>query len=184
MADDETVRNESEGFPNSDAAFDLTGGSPEPELRELIGDMSPDEFRRFGHQAVDWLADYFEHPERYPVQPDVTPGALVDALPRSAPDQGEPMDRILADFERQIVPHVTHWNHPGFMGYFATSGSMPGVLGAFSRSASSGRSGRHRRRVSTRSRRWPTSLKVTHSGSTWMRRMRARRASCRRRGTI
>jgi len=128
MADDETVRNESEGFPNSDAAFDLTGGSPEPELRELIGDMSPDEFRRFGHQAVDWLADYFEHPERYPVQPDVTPGALVDALPRSAPDQGEPMDRILADFERQIVPHVTHWNHPGFMGYFATSGSMPGVL--------------------------------------------------------
>lgn len=128
MVDDATAPNESEGFPNSNTALDLTGDSPGSEPRELIGDMSPDEFRRFGYQVVDWLAEYFEHPERYPVQPDVAPGALVDALPQSAPDQGEPMDRILADFERQIVPHVTHWNHPGFMGYFATSGSMPGVL--------------------------------------------------------
>ena len=121
----ETTEN---GFSTAESPLDLSGGSPEPALRKLVGDMPADEFRRFGRQVVDWLADYIEHPERYPVQPDVKPGALVDALPPSAPEQGEPMDRILADFERQIVPHVTHWNHPGFMGYFATSGAMPGVL--------------------------------------------------------
>ena len=107
-------------------------GAPENEARadfgDLIGDMPPEDFRRFGHEVVDWLADYFEHPERYTVEPDVRPGALVDALPLSGPDKGEPMERILADFEKQILPHVTHWNHPGFMGYFATTGSAPGIL--------------------------------------------------------
>ena len=93
-----------------------------------LGDMTPEEFRRFGYQVVDWLAEYQTHPERYPVQPDVRPGSLFDLLPPSAPERGEPMDRILADFDRQILPYVTHWNHPGFMGYFATSGSGPGVL--------------------------------------------------------
>jgi aromatic-L-amino-acid decarboxylase len=92
------------------------------------GDMPIEDFRRFGHQVVDWVADYWAHPERYAVLPDVQPGALVDKLPASGPDQGEPMERILADFERQILPHVTHWNHPGFLAYFATSGSAPGVL--------------------------------------------------------
>ncbi len=101
--------------------------SAEP-VESLLGDMPPEEFRRFGHQVVDWIADYFEQPERYRVAPDVRPGALVERLPKSAPDSGEPMERILADFETEILPHVTHWNHPGFMGYFATTGSGPGVL--------------------------------------------------------
>ena len=101
--------------------------SAEP-VESLLGDMPPEEFRRFGHQVVDWMADYFQQPERYPVLPDVKPGALVDRLPKSAPDSGESMERILADFETEILPHVTHWNHPGFMGYFATTGSGPGVL--------------------------------------------------------
>ena len=99
--------------------------SPSPSL----GDMSPDEFRRFGYQIVDWIADYREHPERYAVSPNVAPGALVDLLPHEGPETGEPMERILEDFEKTVLPHVTHWNHPGFMGYFATSGSGPGVLG-------------------------------------------------------
>ncbi len=116
------------GDPERDPRPNFGATNPEPELRDLIGDMPPEEFRRYGHQVVDWLADYFEHPERYPVQPDVKPGALVDALPASAPDKGEPMERILEDFEKQILPHVTHWNHPGFMGYFATTGSAPGIL--------------------------------------------------------
>jgi aromatic-L-amino-acid decarboxylase len=100
---------------------------PAPHASRL-GDLSPDEFRRFGYQVIDWLAGYQSHPERYRVQPDVRPGGLLDSLPASGPEEGEALDRILADFERQILPHVTHWNHPGFMGYFATSGCGPGIL--------------------------------------------------------
>ena len=110
-----------------DSLHPLTGESAEP-AESLLGDMHPEEFRRFGHQVVDWIADYLQQPERYSVLPDVKPGALVDRLPKSAPDSGEPMERILADFETEILPHVTHWNHPGFMGYFATTGSGPGIL--------------------------------------------------------
>ena len=90
--------------------------------------MPPAEFRRWGYRVIDWLADYQAHPERHRIQPDARPGALADLLPESAPEHGESMERLLADFERQILPFVTHWNHPGFMGYFAVSGSGPGVL--------------------------------------------------------
>jgi aromatic-L-amino-acid/L-tryptophan decarboxylase len=96
--------------------------------KPAAGDMPLEDFRRYGHQIIDWIADYWAHPERHAVLPDAPPGALVDKLPGAGPDRGEPMDRILADFERQILPHVTHWNHPGFLAYFATSGSAPGVL--------------------------------------------------------
>src|SRR5262252_1976142 len=92
-------------------------------------EMLPDEFRRYGHEVVDWIAGYLAHPEQYPVLPNVTPGGLADALPASAPEQGEPMEAILADFRRQVVPATTHWNHPGFMAYFAITGSPPGILG-------------------------------------------------------
>lgn len=91
--------------------------------------MTPEEFRRYGHQAIDWVADYLAHPERYPVLPSVKPGELTDALPARGPERGEPMDAILADFERLIIPATTHWNHPGFMAYFAISASPEGVLG-------------------------------------------------------
>ena len=91
--------------------------------------MTPEEFRRHGHQAVDWIADYLARPERYPVLAQVAPGQLTDALPAAGPECGEPMETILADFERLIVPAVTHWNHPGFMAYFAISASEPGIIG-------------------------------------------------------
>jgi aromatic-L-amino-acid decarboxylase len=90
--------------------------------------MSPDEFRRFGHQAIDWLADYMANIDSYPVLPKVKPGQVCDSLPEAAPEQGEPMEAILADFERLIVPGMTHWNHPRFLAYFAISGSPPGIL--------------------------------------------------------
>ena len=57
------------------------------------------------------------------------PGDLIDALPQCAPEQGEAMSAILEDFQRLIMPAATHWNHPGFMAYFATSASGPGILG-------------------------------------------------------
>jgi aromatic-L-amino-acid decarboxylase len=91
--------------------------------------MTPDEFRRFGHQAIEWIAAYLENPARYPVTPPVQPGELTDALPSSGPEQGEAMESILADFERLIVPAMTHWNHPGFLAYFANSAPPEGILG-------------------------------------------------------
>jgi aromatic-L-amino-acid/L-tryptophan decarboxylase len=92
------------------------------------GDMDPEDFRREGRRVVDWVADYLAHPERYPVLARVSPGEVRDALPSSAPETGEPFDRILDDFERVIVPGLTHWNHPGFFAYFAISASGPGIL--------------------------------------------------------
>ena len=90
--------------------------------------MDPSEFRRHGHALVDWVADYLEQVERYPVLSQVKPGDITAALPTAAPEDGEPFDAIMADFERVLVPGLTHWNHPGFLAYFASSGSAPGVL--------------------------------------------------------
>ena len=91
--------------------------------------MNNDEFRRYGHQVVDWMADYLENIREYPVLSTMQPGELVDRLPAAAPERGEPMDAILEDFEQSIVPALTHWNHPRFLAYFAISGSQPGILG-------------------------------------------------------
>ena len=90
--------------------------------------MTPDEFRQYGHKAIDWVADYLAHADRYPVVPKVKPGDLTDALPACGPERGEPMTAILADFEKLIVPANTHWNHPGFMAYFANSAPPEGIL--------------------------------------------------------
>src|SRR5262245_53056949 len=93
--------------------------------------MDPSEFQRHGYALVDWIADYLANSEKYPVLPRVVPGQLRDALPSSAPERGESFEEIVADFERLIVPALTHWNHPGFFAYFATTGSAPGVLAEF-----------------------------------------------------
>jgi aromatic-L-amino-acid decarboxylase len=90
--------------------------------------MSPDEFRKYGHQIVDWLAEYQQHPERYPVLSRSKPGEVYDALPPHGPAHAESMDALLADFERIVVPGLTHWNHPGFLAYFANTASGPGIL--------------------------------------------------------
>lgn len=91
--------------------------------------MTPEEFRKAGHEVVDWIADYLRDVREYPVSPSVEPGALIDRLPRSAPEQGEPMEAILRDFRDLIVPGITHWNHPRFLAYFSISASGPGILG-------------------------------------------------------
>ncbi len=75
------------------------------------------------------MADYLAHAEDYTVLPRTKPGELIDALPPSGPEHGEPMAVILEDFRRTILPAATHWNHPGFMAYFAISASGPGILG-------------------------------------------------------
>ena len=96
-----------------------------------FGDMDPEAFRKEAHRIADWIADYFADPERFPVLSRVRPGDIRAALPASAPEQGESFDAIFADFERVILPGITHWNHPGFFAYFSISGSGPGVLAEF-----------------------------------------------------
>ena len=93
--------------------------------------MDPEAFRREAHRLTDWIADDLADPGRYPVLSRVTPGDITAALPPEAPVSGEPFDRIFQDFERIILPGITHWNHPGFFAYFAITGSAPGVLAEF-----------------------------------------------------
>jgi aromatic-L-amino-acid/L-tryptophan decarboxylase len=93
------------------------------------GDMSKEDFRRFGHELIDWISDYFDHIEDLPVLSQIEPGDLKSQLPTSPPAQGEPMQAILADVDRLIVPALTHWSHPSFFAYFATSTSAPGIFG-------------------------------------------------------
>lgn len=93
--------------------------------------MDPAEFRRSGHALVEWIAEYLSGSERYPVLSRITPGTVRDALPDAAPESGEPFERIFDDFERVLVPALTHWNHPGFFAYFPATTSASGVLAEF-----------------------------------------------------
>jgi len=94
-----------------------------------LGDMDKEEFRRVGHDLIDWIADYFDNIDELPVLAAVEPGDLKAKLPTSAPLQGESMESIVADLDRLIVPALTHWSHPSFFAYFATSTSAPGIFG-------------------------------------------------------
>jgi aromatic-L-amino-acid decarboxylase len=91
-------------------------------------DMPIEEFRRYGKTLIDWIADYLDNPRRYPVLASGQPGDLRRRLPPSAPIEGEPMERILQDFNQAIIPMVTHWNHPRFFAYFSISSSAPAIL--------------------------------------------------------
>ena len=93
--------------------------------------MDPEAFRRDAHALVEWIAAYLDGSERYPVLSRAAPGDVRDALPAAPPADGASFDEIFRDFERVIVPGLTHWNHPGFFAYFAISGSAPGVLAEF-----------------------------------------------------
>ena len=92
-------------------------------------DMNSNDFREYGRQLIDWIADYLDHPERYPVLSQVKPGEVKGQLPAQPPEAPEAFDDILQDFNEVIVPGITHWNHPAFMAYFGTTGSLPGILG-------------------------------------------------------
>src|SRR6476646_9823684 len=102
----------------------------EPALDPMrLGDMPSDEFRRHGHELIDWIADYFEHIDDLPVLAQIEPGELKSQLPSSPPEHGESMEAILTDIDRLIVPALTHWSHPSFFAYFAPSTSAPGIFG-------------------------------------------------------
>ncbi len=91
--------------------------------------MTPEEFRRYGHAVVDWIADYQSRVESFPVLSQVKPGQIRASLPANPPAQGEDFDTILGDVESLILPGVTHWQSPNFFAYFPCNGSGPGILG-------------------------------------------------------
>ncbi len=93
-----------------------------------IGDMPVDEFRKYGHQLVDWIANYLEGIENYKVLPDIKPGEIKSNLPSDPPERSEPLESVMKDFEDKIIPGITHWNHPDFMAYFNSTSSGPGIL--------------------------------------------------------
>jgi len=91
--------------------------------------MTPEEFRRHGHAVVDWVADYLDHVERYPVSSKVRPGDVRAQLPARPPSSPEPFEIVLADLDRIVVPALTHWQSPNFFAYFPANVSPPSILG-------------------------------------------------------
>jgi aromatic-L-amino-acid decarboxylase len=88
-----------------------------------------EDFRRAGHETVEWIARYLNTVQDLPVLAQTKPGQLFDSLPPSAPDQGESFTVIMEDFDKLVMPAVTQWNHPRFFAYFACTGSTPAILG-------------------------------------------------------
>ncbi|HEX4357622.1 MAG TPA: aminotransferase class I/II-fold pyridoxal phosphate-dependent enzyme, partial [Pseudonocardia sp.] len=86
------------------------------------------DLRRDGYAAVDWAANYLENVRKYPVMSQISPGDVAAALPARMPDRAEPFSAVLADMERVILPGITHWQHPRFFSYFATTSSEPAIL--------------------------------------------------------
>ena len=93
--------------------------------------MDPEEFRRFGHQVVDWIADYRARAAQHPVMSRVGPGQIRAELPASPPQAPEGFEAILDDLDRVVVPGLSHWQHPRFFGYFPSNGELSSVLGDY-----------------------------------------------------
>src|SRR4051812_8559593 len=93
--------------------------------------MTPEEFRRRGHQIVDWIADYRARVATLPVMSRVEPGEVMARLPAAPPEQPEPFDGIFRDLEAILLPGLSHWQHPDFFGYFPSNGELSSVLGDY-----------------------------------------------------
>ncbi len=91
--------------------------------------MSPAQFREEGKKMIDWIADYYEQVENYPVLSQVEPGDIRKSLPNAAPAQGESFDAMMQDVEQLIMPGITHWQSPNFFAYFPANASGPSILG-------------------------------------------------------
>ena len=91
--------------------------------------MTSDEFRRYGRAVIDWIAEYYEQIEQYPVLSQAQPGQIRAGLPPTPPEQGEAFEQILNDVGRLILPGITHWQSPNFFAYFPANTSGPSILG-------------------------------------------------------
>src|SRR5262245_36879650 len=109
----------------ADETLPTDANPPDP----IAVDMTGAEFKKYGYQVIDWIANYLDHVQELPVLSQALPGQIRGMVPDHAPQHGESMDHLLADVNRVVMPGVTHWNHPAFFAYFATSASAPGILG-------------------------------------------------------
>src|SRR5512140_2939794 len=90
--------------------------------------MSPDEFRQYAHELVDWMAGYMENVEKYPVKSPIRPGEIFNRLPDNPPSEPESFETLMKDFEEIIMPGITHWQSPNFFAYFPANTSPPSIL--------------------------------------------------------
>src|SRR5258708_2853655 len=91
--------------------------------------MQPEEFRRLGHQLIDWIAEYRARVADLPVMPTVTPGSVRAQLPTTPPDDPQTLDGLLAHLDQIVLPGVLHWQHPQFFGFFPANAPLESVLG-------------------------------------------------------
>jgi len=98
-------------------------------------DMPANVFKESAYHAADWVADYLEHVDRYPVFAQTKPDEVKSRLPKTPPEQPESFDLVMSDFEKIVLPGITHWNHSRFFAYFAITGSYAGVIGEMLSSA-------------------------------------------------
>ena len=91
--------------------------------------MPIERFREEGKKLIDWIADYYENIEQYPVLSQVRPGEIASHLPKDAPLRGEPFPDMLRDVENIIMPGITHWQSPNFYAYYPANTSFPSILG-------------------------------------------------------
>ena len=106
-----------------------------PDWSSDLGDMPPEEFREYAHEAVNWVADFLAEVDDLPVFPSTKPGEIRRKIPAAPPSAPESMDALLNDFRSVIIPGMNHWNHPSFFGYFSVSASGPGIIGELLASA-------------------------------------------------
>jgi len=97
-------------------------------MKNNLNDMSSEEFRKNGYKLVDWITDYLTNIEKYPPLSQVNPGDILKRIPQTPPKSGEDIENVLADVDKILMDGITHWNHPGFMAYFNSTSSGPGIL--------------------------------------------------------
>src|SRR5688572_16769309 len=105
------------------------GSTLDAAQRDGLTDIDPAAFRAAAHALVDVMADYLDSIEDRPVFPSIEPGSLRPLFPAAPPEAPEPLATILEDYRRLVEPNATHWQHPGFLAYFATTASGAGILG-------------------------------------------------------
>ena len=94
-----------------------------------LGDLPSDQFREALRQVADWVVDYRTNIDAMPISPAIQPGDVLASLPSAIPVMPIPIETLMAEFERVIVPNLVHWGHPAFLGYFGSTTTAPGILG-------------------------------------------------------